>query len=98
MREHNLKTWPAQFTEIVRGEKTFEFRRNDRDFELLDILVLREFVPLEGGCYTGNSIRARVVTISKPEDGFGIPDGFCCMSIVVSPRSYISYEPDPPNT
>jgi hypothetical protein len=45
MKVHELKTWPEYFKAIKKGEKTFELRKNDRDFEKGDILVLREFIP-----------------------------------------------------
>lgn len=42
---HELKTWPEYYGPISTGEKPFEIRVNDRDFEVGDILVLREFKP-----------------------------------------------------
>ena len=32
-KTHDLKTWPEYFAEIANGNKTFELRKNDRDFE-----------------------------------------------------------------
>jgi hypothetical protein len=48
-RTHRLKTWPVEFQQIVDGKKTFEFRRNDRDFRVGDNLLLIEFDPNAGG-------------------------------------------------
>ena len=31
---HELKTRPVQFDAVMRGEKTFEVRRNDDDFRV----------------------------------------------------------------
>lgn len=45
LAQHKLKTWPQEFKDICSGEKTFEVRKNDRNFSVGDILVLREFVP-----------------------------------------------------
>jgi hypothetical protein len=39
---HELKCWPEFFKPIQSGEKTFELRRNDRNFHLNDILILKE--------------------------------------------------------
>lgn len=44
MQEHVLKTWPAYFDAIKRGEKNFEVRRDDRGFQKDDIVVLRRTV------------------------------------------------------
>ncbi len=58
--KHQLKTWPEQYAYIEAGQKTFELRKNDRDFNVGDTLELREYVP-ETAHYTGKSC-IRVVT------------------------------------
>jgi len=47
MITHNLKTWPSYFNEVLSGEKTFEIRRNDRQFQVGDLLILEEYIPFE---------------------------------------------------
>jgi hypothetical protein len=42
---HELKTWPDSYAAVLTGEKTFEFRKDDRGFAVEDLLVLREYVP-----------------------------------------------------
>lgn len=41
MVEHKLKTWPAYFDAIARGDKSFEVRRDDRGFQKGDTVVLQ---------------------------------------------------------
>ncbi len=41
MIEHKLKTWPAYFDAVERGEKLFEVRRDDRGFQKGDIVLLQ---------------------------------------------------------
>lgn len=56
---HELKTWPPYFEAVVKGEKTFEVRVNDRGFGVGDILCLREWDP-ERSAYTGRTYYAGV--------------------------------------
>lgn len=42
---HELKCWPEYYQGIVNKIKTFEIRKNDRNFQVNDQLVLREFEP-----------------------------------------------------
>lgn len=84
MRVHKLKTWPSVFGEIVSGNKTAEFRRNDRDFAAGDELLLKEWDPSErigiSGAFTGREVRVHVTHIVHGGQ-FGIPEHFCMMSI-----------------
>ena len=79
MRYHILKTWPEYFAPIIQGKKKFEYRRNDRDYQVGDILYLREYdanaVP---GAYTGRQATVKVTYILS--DGFGLPEGHVIMS------------------
>lgn len=76
---HDLKTWPVYFREVESGVKTFEVRRDDRDFEAGDELLLREWHPETG--YTGRSVR-RVVSYVLAEFA-GIAPGYVCMALAV---------------
>ena len=42
MTTHNLKTWSCYFIEVLAGNKTFELRKNDRDYKVGDTLNLIE--------------------------------------------------------
>lgn len=78
---HDLKTWPEYFGAIERGEKRFELRKNDRNFQAGDLLRLREWNPSEEK-YTG---REMTVTVTYLVQGkFGIPADLCVMSIARS--------------
>lgn len=75
---HELKTWHEPFWAIMEGTKKFEFRLNDRDFREGDILCLREWNPFFKE-YTGRMTLRKVTYILT--SGFGIPEGYCIMSI-----------------
>lgn len=59
MTTHDLKIWPEFFGAVASGEKTAEIRRNDRGFEVGDILLLHEWEPTTEK-YTGRVCRRRV--------------------------------------
>jgi hypothetical protein len=63
---HDLKSWPEWFAPLKDGTKTFELRRNDRNFQVGDVLHLLEYEPGDHpdgatGRYTGRYCY-RVVT------------------------------------
>lgn len=57
---HRLKTLPEYFQALLSGDKTFEVRRNDRNFKVGDRLQLQEY-DADTGEYTGMEI-TRLVT------------------------------------
>lgn len=77
--EHDLKCWPEPYDAIERGDKRYEYRKDDRGFLVGDVLVLRRFVP-HTNKFSGRWMRKRVTWISRGPD-WGIPDGYCVMSI-----------------
>jgi hypothetical protein len=80
MKEHRLKTWPVFFAEVATGAKTFEIRKNDRDFRVGDVLILAEYDP-DTGIYSGYELRV-IVNYSVMLDSIpGMPKGFIGMSI-----------------
>lgn len=94
-KTHVLKTWPEEFKAVVSGEKTHEWRRDDRPFSVGDDLLLEEFEPCPKcnakggeccsephGVYTGRLAKASVTYITR-SPGFGIPDGWLVMSVSV---------------
>lgn len=79
MKQHILKTWPEYFKEVQSGTKTFEVRKNDRDFLVGDILELQEWDP-QNKWYTGNFTLKQICY--KLEGGqFGIEKGFCVLGL-----------------
>lgn len=62
---HELKVVPPFFDHLFDGTKTFEVRRDDRGFEVGDLLWLREW----DGYFTGRSMTRRVAFLFKWDDG-----------------------------
>lgn len=77
IEEHRLKTWPRFFNLIKNGAKTFEVRKNDRDFKVGDILILEEWNPSTKE-YTGDYIE-KYISYILHGDQFGIEKGYCVM-------------------
>ncbi len=69
MTEHALKILKRYIPRIFSGQKTFEIRKNDRDFQVGDILRLYEYDPDSGiqWAYEGRSpsILVEIVYISS---------------------------------
>ena len=79
MKIHELKTWPEEFVVVVNGFKRFEFRKDDRGFEIGDVLLLKCYDPEEEQ-YLGGHQFAVVDYITKG-GAFGIPKGYVIMGI-----------------
>jgi hypothetical protein len=94
MTEHILKCWPNAYDAVASGIKRFEWRKDDRGFDVGDVLVLRKWDPSPDNgfgvrgyvMFRGKHLvpeytdqRVRVTYILRGM--FGIPDGYCVMSI-----------------
>lgn len=76
---HELKIWKEYFDEVFMGRKTFEVRKNDRNFRKGDILILKEW-DNEKQEYTGRQM-ARCIYYILNGGQFGVENGFVVMSI-----------------
>lgn len=79
--KHELKTWPIYFQPLAKGKKTFEIRRDDRQYKEGDILVLKEWSKDSG--YTSNEVVARVEYLLRDDVVVGVPPGYVIMSISI---------------
>lgn len=78
--QHNLKIWPGHYRALVTGHMTHQVRLNDRNYQVGDELLLREW----NDCaqqYTESPFLEYVVTHIAHGPGFGLKPGWCCMSI-----------------
>ena len=81
---HQLKILPKFFDAVVCGEKTFEIRKNDREFVKGDYLALNEWEQTSdlGGHYTGRSCMVYVDYILYGAEGCpGLDEDYVVMSI-----------------
>jgi hypothetical protein len=89
---HELKTIPVYFSRTETGTKKFELRRNDRDFQVGDILRLEEWIP-ESKTFTGKQIDAEVTYIlnsQSPAVEHIIQDGWVVMGIEIINKNEVN--------
>lgn len=77
-QSHELKVWPVFFEPLNNGEKKFEYRQDDRGFQVGDRLVLQEWDPVTEE-YTGRKVSAIVTYILR--NCPGLPSGHCIMQL-----------------
>ena len=86
---HELKIDRKYFIPIVQGKKTFEVRKNDRDFQVGDFLALNETEKTPGGVnYTGDAVLVVVQYILDTQEY--CKDGFVIMGIKLCGVTYAS--------
>jgi len=85
---HTLFIQKPYSTDVFSGKKRFEFRKNDRDFHLDDLITLVEIEPVDNPSKHAASMREtglrRVYRVDYILYGgvFGLPEGYCIMSII----------------
>lgn len=78
---HSLKTWPGPFNAVALGRKRYEVRRNDRGFQVGDVLELMEFEP-DRACFTGRHLTAVVEYMTEGGE-WRLPEDVCVLGIRV---------------
>ena len=76
---HYLKIKPSYFESISSGQKTFEFRKNDRDYHIGDELILAEYDTL----FTGRKVAARISYILNADDICQAAAGYVILGITI---------------
>ena len=77
--EHKIKLSSKYFDDVKSGRKSFEIRKNDRNYRVNDILIMQEYT--KSGEYTDRYIEA--VIIYMLEDGNYLKDGYVALGIEV---------------
>lgn len=75
MQIHELKIAPRYFEAVENGKKKFEYRKDDRDYQVGDLITLKEF---NRNKYTGREIKNLPINyILRDCPEYGLPEGFC---------------------
>ena len=88
---HELKCWPAYFAAALSGNKPFEVRKDDREYQVGDSVLLREYTPPEhmeadeiaeypDGYYSGRILHREISYILKGEH-WGIMKGYVVLGL-----------------
>ena len=80
---HELKILPQYFRAVCGGSKTFELRKNDRDYQEGDYLLLREH---DGEKYTGLAIKVAVTYVLKDCPEYGLDKDYCILGLKIRPQ------------
>ena len=76
--EHSLKILPSYFDLVVLRIKNFELRKDDRKYNIGDILVLKEY---DGENYTGSFTKREIKYILRNCPEFGLKKGYVILGI-----------------
>ncbi|MEY8346445.1 ASCH/PUA domain-containing protein [Niallia circulans] len=63
MVTHHLKIQPEYFESVSKGIKSFEIRKNDRNYKVGDVLLLQEYIPSEAK-FTGRVLDRKITYIT----------------------------------
>lgn len=85
---HEIKAYPAFFSEILSGKKTFEIRFDDRGYQVGHHLHIKEFDPVEAKQiragnfrdtqgYTGREVKAEITYVTS----WAQKEGYIVMAI-----------------
>ncbi len=77
---HALKTWPEYFKLQESGEKTFELRKDDRDYKVGDKFLSQEFDATTSK-YTGKETMYTISYILRDSEFSGVKKGYCILQL-----------------
>ncbi len=79
---HYLKISPYYINEVIEGNKTFEVRKNDRNFQVGDVIILQEY---HNSKYLERKISAKITYILDRFEG--VQNGYVVLGIKILENS-----------
>lgn len=76
MKYIDKKILPEYYDPVIKGIKTCELRKDDSDYCVGDVLILREW---NGTEYTGRSVDVKITYILRDLPEFGLKDGYAIL-------------------
>lgn len=84
MSHHDLKTIQPHFNHVWNNLKTFEIRKEDRNFKVGDLIRLHEYDP-QSKTYSNRQATRIITHILRDDSEFGLMPGYCILSIKPQP-------------
>ncbi len=75
---HSVLILQKYFEEVLTGVKTFELRKNDRDYKVGDTIILNEF---DGKYLTSRVCIVQITYVLKDVPMYGLMDGYAILGI-----------------
>lgn len=102
-KTHEVKSWPEYFGPVFTGEKPFDIRKNDRDYQVGDRLYMREW-DSTAKIYTGRELIKRITYVMTGAGSVGtilplkgLSLGYAVIGLAVEPKSCAAISrTDPP--
>lgn len=79
---HDLKILPIYFEAVDEGRKTFEVRKNDRNFQNADEVILREWHSEHG--YSGRELKFIIGYVLPLDRFYGPQNDYVVFSLLPS--------------
>lgn len=73
---HEIKILPEYFEAVDEDYKHFELRKNDRDYQVGDIVAMEEW---DGEKYTGKFTSRKIEYILRDCPQYGLAEGYCIL-------------------
>lgn len=79
MKLHELKIKDNYYWDVFHGYKSFELRKNDRDYQVGDLI---HFVDVNGNDFLNEPFNLFVITyVLKYVSEYGLDEDYCILSI-----------------
>lgn len=79
MKLHELKIKEEFYRDIILGLKTFEIRKNDRDYQLKDLIRFR--IVFVNGDISEKDDLFKITYILRDAEQYGLQEGYCILGI-----------------
>lgn len=77
VKHHDIKILPQFFEDTSCGRKSFELRKDDRDYQIGDTVTMHEWTPDAG--YTGRQLMITIIYVLRGCPEYGLMDGYCIL-------------------